>query len=81
MLSNRAELTALKNLITQADRILATAPQLPENRTAAARESLAAALALADDLLRLEEPALPLSPWGAREALLLPSATAQNTIA
>jgi hypothetical protein len=49
---NRAELTALKNLISQADRFLATAPELPENRTAVARESLAAALALTDDLLK-----------------------------
>lgn len=56
MPSNRTELTALKNLITQADRILATAPDLPENRTAAARESLSAALTLTDDLLKLEKP-------------------------
>jgi hypothetical protein len=57
MPSNRTELTTLKNLIGQADRILATAPDLPENRTAAAREALTAAMALADDLLRLERPA------------------------
>jgi hypothetical protein len=52
MPANHTELTALKNLLSQANRILATAPELPENRTAAARESLAAAIALADDLLR-----------------------------
>ena len=52
MPSNRTELTALKNLISQADLILATAPELPENRTTAARESLGAALALTDDLLK-----------------------------
>jgi hypothetical protein len=56
MPSNRAELTALKNLISQADRILATSPELPENRTAAARESLSAAMALTDDLLKMEKP-------------------------
>jgi len=56
MPSNRTELTALKNLISQADLILATAPELPENRTAAARESLGAALALADDLLKESNP-------------------------
>jgi hypothetical protein len=56
MPSNRTELTALKNLIFQADLILATAPELPENRTAAARESLGAALALADDLLKESSP-------------------------
>jgi hypothetical protein len=52
MPSNHTELTALKNLLSQADRILSTTPELPENRTAAARESLAAAIALADDLLK-----------------------------
>jgi hypothetical protein len=31
--SNRTELTALKNLLSQADRILETSPALPENRT------------------------------------------------
>ena len=56
MPSNRAELAALKNLISQADQILATAPELPENRTAAARESLSAALALTDDLLKESVP-------------------------
>jgi hypothetical protein len=52
MASYRAELTALKGLIRQADTILATTPPLPENRTAAARELLASALALAGDLLK-----------------------------
>jgi hypothetical protein len=56
MPSNRAEIAALKNLITQADQILATAPELPENRTAAARELLGAALALADDLIKESGP-------------------------
>jgi hypothetical protein len=56
MPSNRTELTALKNLISQADLILATAPELPENRTAACRETLSAALALTDDLLRESSP-------------------------
>jgi hypothetical protein len=64
MPSNRTELTALKNLISQADRILATAPDLPENRTAAARESLSAALALTDDLLKLEKPATAAAALG-----------------
>jgi hypothetical protein len=47
----KQELTALKNLLEQADRILATAPPLPENRTAPCRELLQAAMALTDDLL------------------------------
>jgi hypothetical protein len=52
MATERAQLAALKRLISEADHVLATTPELPENRTAAARESLAAAIALADDLLR-----------------------------
>lgn len=50
--SNHQELTALKNLLSQADRILETSPALPENRTAACRELLGAALALIDDILK-----------------------------
>ena len=50
--SNRTELTALKNLLSQADRILETSPSLPENRTGACRELLGTALALTDDLLK-----------------------------
>jgi hypothetical protein len=50
MASRPAELRVLKNLLSQADRILATSPELPENRTAACRELLGAALALTDDL-------------------------------
>ena len=48
----KQELTALKNLLDQADRILATTPPLPENRTAACREVLASALAITGDLLK-----------------------------
>ena len=49
---SRASLQALKNLIAEADLILETCPPLPENRTAACREALRAALALTDDLLK-----------------------------
>jgi hypothetical protein len=49
---SQQELTALKNLLSQADHILETTPALPENRTAACRELLASALALTDDLLK-----------------------------
>lgn len=52
MASTRTELAALKRLISEADHVLATTPELAENRTAVARESLAAAIALADDLLK-----------------------------
>jgi sugar/nucleoside kinase (ribokinase family) len=56
MPSNQAELRTLKNLLSQIDRILATAPELPENRTASCRELLAAALALTGDLLKQPNP-------------------------
>jgi hypothetical protein len=49
-MSQRKELAALKNLISEADLILSTT-ELPENRTARCRELLGSALALADDLL------------------------------
>src|ERR1019366_10583988 len=51
MPSGRTELTALRNLIAEADLILETTPPLPQNRTGAAREALRAALVLTDDLL------------------------------
>jgi sugar/nucleoside kinase (ribokinase family) len=57
MAAQRTELRTLKSLISQADRILATSPELPENRTAACRELLTAALALTDDLLKQANPA------------------------
>jgi hypothetical protein len=50
-MSQRKELAALKNLISETDQILATTPELPENRTARCRELLRSAMALADDLL------------------------------
>ena len=51
MASNKTELIALKNLLSQADRILSTA-DLPQNRTARCRELLGSAIALTDDLLK-----------------------------
>ncbi|MGO9304455.1 MAG: hypothetical protein ACLP3R_12335, partial [Candidatus Korobacteraceae bacterium] len=48
----KQELTALKNLLEQADHTLATTPPLPENRTGACRELLASALAITGDLLK-----------------------------
>ena len=58
MATIRAELLALKNLISQADLILSTT-DLPENRTAACRELLTAALALSDDLLKESKVSTP----------------------
>jgi hypothetical protein len=49
--SNRASIEALKNLLSETDLILSTTTPLPENRTPRCRELLAAALALADDLM------------------------------
>jgi hypothetical protein len=51
---NRAELTALKSLISEADLILSTTT-LPEGRAVRARELLRSASALADDLLNQEK--------------------------
>ena len=49
---DRASLESLRDLIAEASLTLETSPDLPQNRTANCRESLAAALALADDLLK-----------------------------
>ena len=51
-MADRTELATLKRLISEADHILATTPEFPENRTARCRELLGSALALADDLLK-----------------------------
>jgi hypothetical protein len=48
----KQELSALRNLISEADQVLETCPSLPENRTARCRELLASALALTADLLK-----------------------------
>src|SRR2546427_6723397 len=50
MASNRTELIALKNLLSETNLVLSTT-QLPENRTARCRELLKAALTLTDDLI------------------------------
>jgi hypothetical protein len=52
MASDRASLQALKNLIEEASLILETTPDIPQNRTAACREALMAALALTNDMLK-----------------------------
>lgn len=49
---DRASLETLRDLIEGASLTLETVPDLPQNRTANCRESLAAALALAEDLLK-----------------------------
>jgi hypothetical protein len=55
---DRRSLEALKNLISETDLVLETAPLLPQNRTAVCRENLRTALALTDDLLgQLKTPA------------------------
>ena len=54
MASNKAELSALKNLLSQTDRILSTT-DLPQNRTARCRELLHSAIAITDDLLKQTE--------------------------
>jgi hypothetical protein len=66
MPSNRTELAALKRLLTQADRILASAPELPENRTTSCREVLSAALALTDDLIKESAPSTSAAILGSK---------------
>lgn len=51
MASKKSDLKALRNLIAQAHRMLSTI-ELPEGRAVAARETLRAAEALADELLK-----------------------------
>ena len=51
MESNKTELTALKNLLSQTHRILATT-DLPQDRTARCRVLLRSALTITDDLLK-----------------------------
>jgi hypothetical protein len=51
MPTDRSSRYALKNLISEVDLILETAPDLPQNRTARSRELLSVAIALADDLI------------------------------
>jgi len=51
MPSDRATLEALKNMISEVDLLLETAPALQQNRTGRSRELLRAALALTDDLI------------------------------
>jgi hypothetical protein len=52
MPSERKEIETLKNLIAEADHIVATLSLLPENRTARCRELLGSALVLTDHMLR-----------------------------
>jgi general stress protein YciG len=48
---DRDSLDALKNIISEVDLILATTPDLPQNRTGRSRELLRTALAITDDLI------------------------------
>ena len=63
MASGRQELTALRNLISEADLVLETS-DLPSDRTARSRELLASAIALADDLISHTKPTTPAATLG-----------------
>jgi hypothetical protein len=65
--SYETELNALRNLILQADTILATT-KLPQGRAERARELLSAAVALTDDLLTVK-PAAALGAQGGKKTL------------
>jgi hypothetical protein len=64
-MSRRNDLQALKNLISEAHRTIATT-KLPEARSERAEELLRSALALADDLL-IANPAAELGKRGGKQ--------------
>jgi hypothetical protein len=53
--SNHAAYESLENLLSEIDLLLSTTTPLPENRTPRCRELLGAALAIIDDLLKLDQ--------------------------
>ena len=57
MARNRTDLKALRNLIAEADSLLATT-KLPEGRSERAHELLVAAIKLADNLLEVKPAAI-----------------------
>ena len=77
--SNRTERTALKNLLSQADRILETSPTLPENRTGACRKLLKTALASTDDLIK--HSATPAALMGSKGGSVTAKRHGTNTTA
>jgi hypothetical protein len=66
-MAQRASLKALRNLISQAERIISTTP-MPEGRSERAAELLRAAIVLADDLI-LTPPAAILGARGGKATL------------
>jgi hypothetical protein len=66
-MAQRTSLKALRNLISQAERIISTTP-LPQGRSERAAELLRAALALTDDLI-LTPPAAILGSSGGKATL------------
>ena len=50
-MTDRASLTALRNMIAEAESLISTTAPLPENRTLRSLELLRAALALVDDMV------------------------------
>ena len=64
MPSNKTDLRALRNMISEAETVLSTT-KLPQGRAERARELLTASVALADELLK-ESPAAILGAKGGR---------------
>ncbi|PYR90786.1 MAG: hypothetical protein DMF84_19300 [Acidobacteria bacterium] len=50
-MTDRASLTALRNMIAEVETLISTTTPLPENRTARSLELLRAALVLTDDMI------------------------------
>ena len=65
MPSNKTDLRALRNMISEAETVLSTT-KLPQGRAERARELLTASVALADELLK-ESPAAMLGAKGGKK--------------
>ena len=55
MQGSRTELKTIHNLLTEAELVLSTSPDLPQNRTPRSLELIRTALVLTDDLLKQEQ--------------------------
>jgi hypothetical protein len=64
-MAKRQDLKALRRMISEAHQILETSPELPQGRTARARELLGDSVVLADYLLTIE-PAAVLGKMGGK---------------
>ena len=52
MAFDKTSVQALKNIVTEVDRLISTTEPMPENRTPRCKELLRAAMALVDDIAK-----------------------------